>query len=129
MSNPTTSNRPPPPSEDDLYKLYDEVRRGFLEESPTTTTLNNVHIPRMDGDDFSSLIDDYQDRGGGASQDPPEYERGDSRPLPAEKGEWSYSYFRYLFTSSWTLSCSYYSRRKALLTPNITARKSSKAST
>lgn len=80
------SNRPPPPTEDDLYKLYDEVRRGFLEEPLPNPTLNDILIPRSDPDDLSTFIDDYRDRNREPPQKPPEYGETIRKQPPPEKG-------------------------------------------
>ena len=75
----------PPPSEDDLHKLYEEVRKGFASEG--FRSLDDVRIS-VGTDDLGAFIDQYRDEP--AQNEPPGYEpnrRGGIVTGPtAEKG-------------------------------------------
>ena len=67
MESFTPQNKPPP-TDEDLNKLYEEVRRGFQRESPSL--LEDVRISA--GDDLGSFIDQYRDEP--VTTNPPKYE-------------------------------------------------------
>lgn len=81
MSTPTP-NKPPPPTDEELYRLYEEVRRGFQVDSILETNQSSLGV------DVESIIEQYSDApSSAASQDPPGYNRNMRGPTPpTEKG-------------------------------------------
>lgn len=83
----------PPPTEDELNNLYDEVIRGFTREP--SRLLNDVRIS-TGPDDLGAFIEQYRETRHIPpppplpSADPPTYEqnrkRGSSPVIPVEKG-------------------------------------------
>ena len=69
------------PTDDDLYLLYEEVRRGFALDTPSTS--GGMSLNR-NGSDFDAIIDQYNRSD--ASPELPGYS-GDRRSMPIEKGE------------------------------------------
>ena len=77
-----------PPTEEELNKLYEDVRRGYQRDL-RSTTLDDVRIS-MGADDLGAFIDQYS-REEPISADPPSYEParqsgGVSSPALPEKG-------------------------------------------
>lgn len=77
-----------PPTDDDLRRLYDEVKRGYASEG--FKSLDDIRIS-LGADDLGAFIDQYRDDAGSA--EPPGYDVNRRAgivvppPPPLEKGE------------------------------------------
>lgn len=83
---PYSNSRAPPPTEDYLYNLYEQVRLGF--ESESSTSLNDVR-DSMNGDEVGRIIDDYGGQNGAGRSDLPKYDKSRTPTSPPlEKGSY-----------------------------------------
>jgi hypothetical protein len=83
MSGTTPNHRHPPPTDEELLNLYEEVRRGFQVEPASTLASDSAQ---------SSLVESIIDQYSNAPSPPPQELPGYSRNMrgltpPAEKGE------------------------------------------